>query len=134
MTDPPPTLGRSVKNWPVTTSAQHKAKKGAYREARIVGALILVGIGCVCGWAYFDARRKLQEIHEEVATWTDLPGSMSGAQLHMHDTYYVIANPGWTTAAIVGIGIGFALLFAPRVLHSFWLKKRNTEPVGDAKR
>jgi len=51
----------------------------------------------------------------------------------MHDTYYVVASPVWTVAAILGIGVGLTAVLSPGIFHLSRRDKPNTEQGADAR-
>jgi hypothetical protein len=116
---------------PVNTALQNKPKKSVIRSTRIIGALVLLGIASAGGWAYLDAKQQMERISKDLGTWSQSEGSESGMHLHMHDTYYVVASPVWTVAAILGIGVGLTAVLSPGIFHLSRRDRPNTEQGAD---
>jgi hypothetical protein len=95
-----------------------------------MGALVVVGIASFGGWAYLEARRDIEQIQQDLGSWVGTADDESGTQLHIHDTYYTLANPGWTIVAGGVFVVGLAALFAPKLFLALYPKKRDTEQAA----
>lgn len=92
-----------------------------------MGALVVVGIASFGGWAFLEARREMEQIQQDLGSWVGADHDDSNTQVHLHDTYYTLAYPGWTIAAGGVFLVGLAALFAPRVFIALYPKNRETE-------
>jgi hypothetical protein len=116
---------------PVSAAPQNLLTKRALRWTRIVGALILLAIASVGTWVYLDAKRQMEELSDAFAAWSESGSSESGTQLHMHDSYYAVASPEWTIAAILGIVVGLTAVHSPGIFYRSGRNAPNTEQGGD---
>lgn len=87
--------------------------RSSFRGTQTAGALVLLCVAVVGGWAYLDAKQHMAALSKDFAGWSEAESSNSGVGMHLHDTHSVLASPGWLIAAIVCGGLGLAAVLWP---------------------